>query len=106
MRLSLHTDGIEKHLSLGIEKINRELERMRIDLSESIDQKNEQMVSRYNSEIINIKEKYQDATKNVKQAGNEIATMFVEKVAKIKETCSSYFVNTDLRLDEFTKENL
>jgi len=32
--------------------------------------------------------------------------MFVEKVAKIKETCSSYFVKTDLRLDEFTKENL
>ena len=43
---------------------------------------------RFDAEKINIREKYEEATKNVKFAGNELATLFVEKVGKIKETCS------------------
>jgi hypothetical protein len=32
-------DGLEKHLTLGIDKCNREIERLKVDLTESIDQK-------------------------------------------------------------------
>jgi len=42
-----------------------------------------------------LREKYEDATKNVKAAGNELGTLFVEKAEKIKLSCSTYFAKVD-----------
>lgn len=61
---------------------------------------------RFDREIVTVREKYDDATKNVKFAGNELGTLFNEKVAKIKETCSGYFVKTDYKLEEVSRDTV
>jgi len=39
IRINNNIDGLEKHLTIQIEKCNREIERMKVDLTESIEQK-------------------------------------------------------------------
>lgn len=39
VRINNNIDGLEKHLTLQVDKCNRELDRLKVDLVESIDQK-------------------------------------------------------------------
>jgi hypothetical protein len=39
VRINNNIDGLEKHLTLQVEKCNREIERLKVDLVESIEQK-------------------------------------------------------------------
>lgn len=104
--MAVHQEGVEKHLSLGIEKANKEIERLKYDLIDILENKHEVLLAKFNSELQNIREKYDDATKNVKAAGNELGTMFVEKVGKIKETCSTFFARADFKIDECNRDTV
>lgn len=59
LRLSSHMDSVEHHLGLSIEKNNRDIDRLKVDLSDMLEQKSAQMQNSFNVELADIKSKYE-----------------------------------------------
>lgn len=101
-----HNDIVEKNLNLGIEKNQKETERLKYDLIDILENKHQILLGKFNTELKTLKEKYEESTKNVKAAGNELGSMFVDKAEKIKLSCSNYFARAEQKIDECNRDTI
>ena len=74
--LSKQAEASDKHLNLQIEKLNRELDRQKFDLTDLIDQRQEQMQRTFEAEVKEIKQQYRESIKNVDLATKTLETLF------------------------------
>lgn len=65
MILTKQAEASDKHFNLQVEKINREMERMKFDLTDLIDQRQEQMQRTFETELQSIKQQYRESIRNV-----------------------------------------
>lgn len=75
-RMSTHLDNVEQNLSLNLEKVNRETDRLKTDVVEMIEQKQEQMLRTFAAELSGIKKKYEEATTLVTDASTNLVSLF------------------------------
>lgn len=90
-RVNNNMDGLEKHLTLGIDKCNREIERLKVDLTESIDQKMAILNEFFIGETENVKSQYTVCLERFNDARSHLDSIFKNKITKIKTVCAEFF---------------
>ena len=93
-----HVDVVEKHLTLQIEKANKEIDRLKFDMIDVIDQRHEQMMKVFEQELASIKSKYDDTIQKITNATEGLRDMFKGKVQKIKEKSAIFFARMEMKL--------
>ena len=84
VRINNNIDGLEKHLTLQVEKCNREIERLKVDLVESIEQKMFQLNEFFVGETEHVKNQYTVCLERFNEAKSHLDTLFKEKIVLIK----------------------
>ena len=84
VRINNNIDGLEKHLTLQVDKCNREIERLKVDLVESIEQKMFQLNDFFVGETEQVKNQYTVCLERFNEAKGHLDTLFKEKIVLIK----------------------
>ena len=84
VRINNNIDGLEKHLTLQVDKCNREIERLKVDLVESIEQKMFQLNEFFVGETEQVKNQYTVCLERFNEAKSHLDTLFKEKIVLIK----------------------
>jgi len=103
-RMKEQLDTTTKVLTLQVEKSAKDLERLKFDLNEMVEQKTDLMMRQFELELNNVKRKYDDACDGVKEAGNSINGVFKKKVRSIKEKTAIFFAQLEMKLEENNQE--
>lgn len=88
---------MESHLNLQIEKLGRELERIKFDVNDVMDQKSDAMQRNFDVEIATIKDRYNSAVKLVTEASNNLGELFKQKMVKVKTRITKFFAETEIK---------
>ena len=77
---------------------------MKLDVAESIENKQEAMSRHFQIELSEIKHKYESAVTLVTDASKNLGTLFKDKMVKIKTKLSQFFADTDMKVTQNTKD--
>lgn len=99
-----HVDSVEHSLGMNIEKLSREIERLKFDLTDLIEQKQEQMQKNFTIELGGIKKRYEDAVNLVTDASANLGGLFKNKMVKIKTKTLKFFADMEIRMAETNKD--
>lgn len=93
----------DRHFNMQVEKLNREIERLKFDLTDLIDQRQETMDRMFQTELLTIKQRYNESIGNVDTATGKLETLFQDKMIKIKTKIAKFFAKTDMNVSESNK---
>ena len=93
--MNSNIENLESYINDQIAKADRTIERVKFEMTELLDTRHEQMLSKFKSELNHIQIEYEKALKLVSHMGNNLKDLFKEKTLKIKETCSTFFSKID-----------
>ena len=65
-------DSVESHMNLSIEKVQRELERLKFDVADQVEQRQEAMQRSFQIELETIKNKYEESVDLVTDASKNL----------------------------------
>ena len=105
-RLYGFIEGTEKHLALQVETLQKNIDNIKFELVEVLDQKQENMQRQFDIELSRVKQKYEDAIKKVGEASNQLQQLFKKKVRDIKEKSALFFSKIEMKLKENNAEVL
>lgn len=97
---------MDKYINTQIEKNMKEMERVRVEMADSQDSKQEQMNGKFERELFSIRKEYEKALHVVSNMGNNLKKMFSEKGNKIKETCANFFSKIDTQVESNARDVL
>ena len=91
-------------LNTGIEKANKDIDRLKFELVEVLDAKSENMQRQFELELQKVKQRYEHAIAAVDEAGHTIDNLFKKKVRAIKEKSAIFFAKLEMKLKENNEE--
>ena len=80
---------MENHVNGQLDKASREIERLRYELTDMIDRRQEFISKRFDEELKDVQTRYNSCISNVDNASNNLGDLFKGKMLKIKSTLSN-----------------
>ena len=77
---------------------------MKFDLTDLIDQRQEQMQRTFETELLGIKQQYRESIKNVDSASQTLETLFSDKMIKVKTKIAKFFAKTEIMVTDCNKQ--
>ena len=102
-KLSSHLDQTEAHLTLQIDKTNREIERMKFELQDNLDQKHQIMQRQFVDELSHVRSKFDNAIALVTEASKNLGGLFQGKMTKMKDRIMKFFAEIRLTTESCEK---
>ena len=87
-----------------MEKANREAERLKYELTESIDNKYSNMKRDLLREVAGVKKRYEESDTLVTEASKNLGTLFKNKMIKIKSKLTNFFAEIVIRIEQNNKD--
>ena len=103
-RMHDKVDMIERNLTMQVDKANRAVEQLKLDLFEALEQKYDIINQMFESELTKVRDRYEDIIRRVREAGLSLNDNFKKKVTKIKEKSAVFFAKLEMKLNENNKE--
>lgn len=95
-----------RNLTAQVEKGSKDLERLKYDLHELVEQKTDAMHRMFETELMGVRKRYQEACQGVLDAKDSINAAFRKKVRTIKEKSAIFFAKLEMKLEENNKETV
>jgi hypothetical protein len=103
-RMDDKVDMIERNLTIQVDKANRAVDQLKLDLFEALEQKYDIINQMFETELTKVRDRYDDIIRRVREAGVALNDNFVKKVKKIKEKSAVFFAKLEMKLNENNQE--
>jgi len=90
----------EKEINQSIQLLSKELEKVKYELSDVIDQKFENITRSLDQQTSTLKETYDQLSSSLSVTNKELNKSFKDKLHTIKSMCATFFAKIDAQVSE------
>lgn len=93
-------DSTTRVLTTSVEKCTKDLDRLKFDLHEMLEQRTDTMNRMFDTELLTVRKRYTEACQGVEEAKDSVNRVFKLKVRSIKEKSAVFFAKLEMKLEE------
>ena len=98
------TTEVEKHMLASIRQLNNTFVATKMELTETLNERQDRMKQMFDSELSQVKERYAAAVDKVEKQSKTLQELFRKKVRSIKEKSALFYAKVEMKLKEMNDE--
>ena len=102
--LHTFTTEVERTMLASIRTLNQTFTATKVELQETLNERQDRMKNTFDSELAQVKERYQAAVDKVEKQSKTLQDLFRKKVRGIKEKSALFYAKVEMKLKEMNEE--